>query len=134
MTTAFAAIEQRGLPPAYAQHDLPERMPFREPLVRVRGPYKRIRCGARHLEPRLLDRIHAAHNVEVLTETEVAELEGESLLEAVGVRNRKTGERRRIETHWLFVCIGGSPRTEWAAEAGERAPPSSLPVTSGMDR
>ena len=66
----------------------------------------------------LIDRIQAAKNVEVLTETDVAELEGESILEAVVVRNRRTGERRRIGTHWLFVCIGGSPRTEWAAEAG----------------
>lgn len=30
----------------------------------------------------------------------------------------RQGERRRIETHWLFVCIGGAPRTEWTIEAG----------------
>lgn len=27
--------------------------------------------------------------------------------------NNQTCERRRIETHWLFVCLGGAPRTEW---------------------
>jgi thioredoxin reductase (NADPH) len=34
------------------------------------------------------------------------------------LKNSQTGERRRIETRWLFVCLGGAPRTEWAAEAG----------------
>ena len=66
----------------------------------------------------LVDRISAAKNVEVLTETEVTALEGENMLEAVVVTNRKTGASRRIETHWLFVCIGGAPRTEWASQAG----------------
>jgi thioredoxin reductase (NADPH) len=54
----------------------------------------------------------------VLTQTDVAELEGDSVLEAVVVMNKQTGERRRIETHWLFVCIGGAPRSDWAVEVG----------------
>jgi thioredoxin reductase (NADPH) len=66
----------------------------------------------------LIDRIHAAVNVEVLTHTEVTALEGDRILEAVILTNRKTGEQRRIETHWLFVCIGGVPRTDWAVDAG----------------
>jgi thioredoxin reductase (NADPH) len=66
----------------------------------------------------LVDRIYAAKNVEVLTHTEVTALEGDRILDAVELTNRLTGERRRIETHWLFLCIGGVPRTEWAAEAG----------------
>jgi thioredoxin reductase (NADPH) len=66
----------------------------------------------------LVDRIQSARNVELLANTEVAELEGESVLDAIIVRNRTTGERTRLETHWLFVCIGGSPRTDWAIEAG----------------
>ncbi len=66
----------------------------------------------------LIDRIHAAKNVELLTRAEVTALEGDRTLEAVVTTNRQTGEQRRIETHWLFVCIGGVPRTEWAAAAG----------------
>ena len=54
----------------------------------------------------------------MLTRTEVEALEGEALLEAVVIVNRQTGERRRIATHWLFVCIGGAPRTAWAREVG----------------
>lgn len=66
----------------------------------------------------LIDRIQAAQHVEVLMCTEVTALEGDAILEAVVLTNSSTGERRRIETRWLFVCIGGVPRTEWAAEAG----------------
>jgi thioredoxin reductase (NADPH) len=66
----------------------------------------------------LIDRISAAKNVDVLTHTEVTALEGDRILEAVVLTNTLTGERRRIETHWLFLCIGGVPRTEWAAAAG----------------
>ena len=66
----------------------------------------------------LVDRISAAKNVEVLTQTEVTALEGSDTLQAVLLTNRQTGASRRIETHWVFVCIGGAPRTEWAVQAG----------------
>jgi thioredoxin reductase (NADPH) len=66
----------------------------------------------------LVDRISAAKNVEVLTHTEVTALEGSDMLQAVLLTNRHTGASRRIETHWVFVCIGGAPRTEWAVQAG----------------
>src|SRR6185503_1548483 len=62
--------------------------------------------------------IYTAKNVDVLTHTEVSGLEGDRMLEAVVLTNTLTGERRRIDTHWLFLCVGGVPRTEWAAEAG----------------
>jgi thioredoxin reductase (NADPH) len=77
----------------------------------------------------LVDRIYAAKNVEVLTHTEVTALEGDSVLDAVVVTNKQTGEQRRIETHWLFVCIGGAPRTEWAVEAGVRRDEAGYLVT-----
>jgi thioredoxin reductase (NADPH) len=66
----------------------------------------------------LVERIHATKNIEVLTRTEVSALEGEDMLEAVVLTNKVTGGQRRIPTRWLFVCIGGAPRTEWAEEAG----------------
>ena len=66
----------------------------------------------------LVDRISAAKNVEVLTQTDVTALEGSDMLQAVLLTNRQTGASRRIETHWVFVCIGGAPRTEWAVQAG----------------
>jgi thioredoxin reductase (NADPH) len=66
----------------------------------------------------LIDRIRSTSNIEVLTNTEVTKLEGEEVLRAITLTNRKTGEGRTFETRWLFVCIGGSPHTDWALEAG----------------
>jgi len=66
----------------------------------------------------LIDRIYATKNIEVLTNTQVTALEGDDVLRSVTLTNRLTGEHRTLETHWLFVCIGGEPRTQWAVEAG----------------
>jgi thioredoxin reductase (NADPH) len=66
----------------------------------------------------LVDRIHAAKNIDVLTNTEVTALEGEECLRAVTVTDSETGDRVTIQTRWLFVCIGGAPNTEWAGDAG----------------
>jgi len=62
----------------------------------------------------LVDRIYSAKNVEVLINTEVIALIGEKSLEAITLKNRKIGEEHTVR--WLFVCIGGSPHTEWAAD------------------
>lgn len=66
----------------------------------------------------LTDRIYSQKNVEVVTCCEVTGLEGKAALEAITITNKQTGEERRIQTQWLFVCIGGAPRTEWARELG----------------
>ena len=66
----------------------------------------------------LIDRIRSAPNIEVLTNTEVTELEGDEVLRSITLVNRKTGEERSFQTRWLFVCIGGSPHTDWAVESG----------------
>ena len=66
----------------------------------------------------LIDQIRSTPNIEVLTNTEVIKLEGDEVLRAITLANRKTGEERSFETKWLFVCIGGSPQTDWALEAG----------------
>src|SRR5260370_35914643 len=56
--------------------------------------------------------------MEVLTNTEVVGLEGDSLLRAITLQNRLTGEKKIFRTRWLFVCIGGVPHTDWALQAG----------------
>jgi thioredoxin reductase (NADPH) len=66
----------------------------------------------------LVDRVLACSHVEVVPNTDVTALHGESCLDAVTLTNRKTGKTRTVETHWLFVCIGGQPNTDWAIEAG----------------
>jgi thioredoxin reductase (NADPH) len=66
----------------------------------------------------LLDRIAAAPNVEVYTNTEVTALASDDILRAITLTNRQTGRQQTFATRWLFVCIGGLPHTQWAAEVG----------------
>lgn len=63
----------------------------------------------------LVDRILTATNIEVLPHTEVVELHGDSMLEAITIRNNQSGNERVVNTHWLFLCLGGVPNTAWAA-------------------
>ena len=66
----------------------------------------------------LVDRIMSAPNVQAMTNTEVTAIEGTQTLERITLTNLRTGESRVFSTRWLFICIGGAPRTEWAAEVG----------------
>jgi thioredoxin reductase (NADPH) len=71
-----------------------------------------------NLSEYLVDRIRATPKIEVLLSSEVVALNGERLLSAITIRNNRTGEEQIIKTHWLFVCIGGAPHTEWASGIG----------------
>src|ERR1700750_3303524 len=66
----------------------------------------------------LIERIGNEPKINVLTNTEVTALHGERTLEAITLKNNKTGEERAAQTSWLFLCLGGVPQTQWAAEAG----------------
>ena len=66
----------------------------------------------------LIDRIRSEPKINTLFDTEVTALHGDQMLAAITLRNTKTGEERRVETGWLFLCLGGVPQTQWAAEAG----------------
>ncbi len=66
----------------------------------------------------LVDRITASPKIEVLAFTEVTALQGDHMLRTVTLTNKQTGEKQVVETRWLFLCLGGQPHTEWAAEAG----------------
>jgi thioredoxin reductase (NADPH) len=61
----------------------------------------------------LVDEIERNSRVEVLPNREVVALEGDRELEAVVVRDTRSGERERLEAKALFVFIGVSPNTEW---------------------
>jgi len=45
-------------------------------------------------------------------------LHGDRILQAITLRNNATGQEWTAETGWLFLCLGGVPQTQWAAEAG----------------
>ena len=66
----------------------------------------------------LVDRILAAPDIEVLPHTEVTALHGDDMLRAITLTNNQTGQQQIIDTSWLFLCLGGVPRADWADEHG----------------
>ena len=88
------------------------------PLAKRVSLVIRGECLKKTLSQYLVDRVHDAPNIEVLSKTDVIGLSGEPLLEEVTLKLRGTGEERKIKTRWLFACIGGEPHTDWAVEAG----------------
>jgi thioredoxin reductase (NADPH) len=74
----------------------------------------------RSMSSYLARRIEATPNVEVLLNSTVQCLQGGKQLDAVDVRNAKTGETRRIETPALFSFIGAVPHTDWLPPEIER--------------
>lgn len=66
----------------------------------------------------LVDRILASPQIEVLAHKEVTALKGKDSLEAFTITDNETEQQQRVETKWLFLCLGGMPETKWAAELG----------------
>jgi thioredoxin reductase (NADPH) len=64
----------------------------------------------------LVERIRAAHNVDVRLATEVVAGRGDDHLEAITLADRATGATEEVATNALFVYIGASPRTEWLGD------------------
>jgi thioredoxin reductase (NADPH) len=64
----------------------------------------------------LVDRIEGLTNVEVVTETEIAAVEGEgSKLHTVVWRHGPSGKETRRSIGHLFLFIGADPNTDWLA-------------------
>ena len=65
--------------------------------------YLRVRVEA---NPRIDVRVHAS----------VVDLVGEEQLEQITIEDSATGNRSKVKAAHLFVCIGGAPNTDWAAD------------------
>ncbi|MGB3687351.1 MAG: FAD-dependent oxidoreductase [Ornithinimicrobium sp.] len=65
----------------------------------------------------LLERIEKTQNIEVLTRTQVTAVTGDNWLRTATLSHADGSDEER-EVHALFVCIGGVPQTQWAAEHG----------------
>jgi thioredoxin reductase (NADPH) len=61
----------------------------------------------------LVARIRAAENIEVRLRSEVVGARGDGHLEAITLADRDSSEEGEVQTSWLFVFIGASPRTDW---------------------
>jgi thioredoxin reductase (NADPH) len=67
----------------------------------------------------LVGRIAATPNIEILSETTVAGLEGrEGMLQAILCRSRRSGEEVRRSIRHLFLFIGAEPHTAWLSGSG----------------
>jgi thioredoxin reductase (NADPH) len=64
----------------------------------------------------LADRIERTEEVQILRHSEVRELIGDDMLEAVVVENNQTGERRSVPAQELFVFIGAEPNAGWLGD------------------
>jgi thioredoxin reductase (NADPH) len=61
----------------------------------------------------LVQRIGQTRNIELVTNTEIRKLDGNSHLQMAEMYNSATKETRMLETPAVFSFIGASPRTEW---------------------
>ncbi len=61
----------------------------------------------------LSSRLEAEPGIEIEFGADVTALHGGNHLEAVTVRDIKTGSTRVVETRALFIMVGASPNTEW---------------------
>ena len=80
----------------------------------------------------LLERIEDTFSITVLTRTTLTRLEGDEALERIAYREEASGYTASIKTKSVFVCIGGSPRTDWAKPGVLHCDPAGY-VLTGQD-
>jgi thioredoxin reductase (NADPH) len=61
----------------------------------------------------LVDEIERREGIEVLTHSEIVELQGKTALEAAVVADNRSGARTELPAKAVFVFIGASPHTNW---------------------
>ncbi|MFC3502593.1 FAD-dependent oxidoreductase [Micromonospora krabiensis] len=61
----------------------------------------------------LIDQLDRIDQVTVHPYTQVVSADGGDHLERLTLCDARTGERRTVDTSWLFVFIGAEPRTDW---------------------
>ena len=61
---------------------------------------------------RLQERLQALENVEFVWNSETAAIEGNGQVEALRLRQTKTGEERRLDVDGVFIAIGIAPESE----------------------
>jgi thioredoxin reductase (NADPH) len=71
---------------------------------------------AGHMSRYLIDQVSRLANVQLMLSTEVRELLGDDVLEAVAVEDSRAGTRRVLDTRALFVFIGATPCVGWLGD------------------
>ena len=78
----------------------------------VRGPSLEAKMSSY-----LIDQIAAIDNIEVLLNTQVHEVRGETSLQEVVIQHDDTGELEEREGTGLFIFVGAVPHTQFVADA-----------------
>lgn len=68
----------------------------------------------------LVDQINDIENIEVLTRTEIIEVEGDDRLRTITIRNNDTQETQTLDTAAVFLFIGAVPHTDMLEGIVER--------------
>ena len=68
----------------------------------------------------LVHRIEQTPNIELLCNTTIRRLNGETHVQSADLLNSKTGEERTVEVQGVFSFIGADPRTGWLPSEIER--------------
>lgn len=63
-------------------------------------------------EPFLVNKVENTPNIEILWDTELVELKGDSSLKSIIVTNNKTNEFSEINTNGVFIAIGFEPNSQ----------------------
>ena len=62
----------------------------------------------------LTQRVVRQPNVDIVVDSRITHLYGDSELTGIGIENTRTGARRDAAASRVFICIGGEPNTDWA--------------------
>jgi thioredoxin reductase (NADPH) len=110
-------------------------MTARKVYMLVRGPDL-----AQLMSRYLIQRISGNPSIELLYNSELADLEGEGDLEKVTWINKQTGLARSAQIHHLFIMAAASPNSNWLAgsvaldEKGFLLTGGDLPAATDPDR
>jgi thioredoxin reductase (NADPH) len=65
----------------------------------------------------LVERIHAAENIDVLLNSEIAAGGGSEHLEWLTIVDRSSETEQQVKANWLYAFIGARPRTDWLGDS-----------------
>jgi thioredoxin reductase (NADPH) len=87
----------------------------RQVLILIRGDdlYK-------NMSSYLARRIEQTANIELVYDTTIRRMNGDTHLRSIDIANSNTGEERTVETNGVFSFIGADPRTGWLPPEIER--------------
>jgi thioredoxin reductase (NADPH) len=84
----------------------------------------------------LVERVHAADNIEVRLRTQVVRGGGTDHLEWLTLADLDSGDEQQVTANWLYAFIGALPRTDWLGDSiarDERGFVLTGPDVTGLD-